>query len=216
VPGARSSVIVALRVRALITDCDFLTAGELKYLLNRIGAFDVGQPSIAALFLVDRNGDTRLPPGTDPRQWGLPPSPCAVLGSNSVRLKDGARVGHIGAAIYEQRTPRQLRSGRRLRTCSSSETLSPKNPSVRMEIIAGQNDTAEVGTVVPISAKITDANGTIVPGQLVHWVITAGSGSLFVAASIADQSGIARNRLSLGSWENRVELKRRQFRSAHG
>jgi hypothetical protein len=76
-----------------------------------------------------------------------------------------------------------------------------------MEIIAGQNDTAEVGTVVPISAKITDANGTIVPGQLVNWVITAGSGSLFVAASIADQSGIARNRLSLGSWENRVELR---------
>ena len=76
-----------------------------------------------------------------------------------------------------------------------------------MEIIAGQNDTAEVGTVVPISAKITDTNGTIVPGQLVNWVITAGSGSLFVAASIADQSGIARNRLSPGSWENRVELR---------
>ena len=53
-----------------------------------------------------------------------------------------------------------------------------------MEIIAGQNDTAELGTVVPISAKITDANGTIVPGQLVNWVITAGSGSLFVAASV--------------------------------
>jgi hypothetical protein len=29
------------------------------------------------------------------------------LGSKSVRLKDGARVGQIGAAIYEQRTPLQ-------------------------------------------------------------------------------------------------------------
>jgi hypothetical protein len=41
-------------------------AGELKYLLWRIGAVDAAHP-IATLFLVDRNGDTRLPPGTDPR-----------------------------------------------------------------------------------------------------------------------------------------------------
>jgi hypothetical protein len=35
------------------------------------------------------------------------PVSISSLGSNSVRLEDGARVGQIGAAITEQRTPLQ-------------------------------------------------------------------------------------------------------------
>jgi hypothetical protein len=35
------------------------------------------------------------------------PVSISSLGSKSVRLKDGARVGQIRAAIYEQRTPMQ-------------------------------------------------------------------------------------------------------------
>jgi hypothetical protein len=42
-------------------------AGELMYLLNRVGAVNVKGVTIAKLFEVDQQGNTRLPPGTDPR-----------------------------------------------------------------------------------------------------------------------------------------------------
>jgi hypothetical protein len=38
------------------------------------------------------------------------PVSISLLGGKSVRLKDAARVGQIGAAIYEQRTPLQRAS----------------------------------------------------------------------------------------------------------
>ena len=45
----------------------------------------------------------------------------AGFGSNSVRLDDGARVGQIRAAIYEQRTPMQRTAATVSRTLTDED-----------------------------------------------------------------------------------------------
>jgi hypothetical protein len=48
----------------------------------------------------------------------------AGFGSNSVRLEDGARVGQIRAAIYEQRTPMQRAAATVSRTLTDEGLMS--------------------------------------------------------------------------------------------
>jgi len=48
----------------------------------------------------------------------------AGFGSNSVRLEDGARVGQIRGAIYEQRTPMQRAGGTVSRTLTDEGLMS--------------------------------------------------------------------------------------------
>jgi hypothetical protein len=48
----------------------------------------------------------------------------AGFGSNSVRLDDGARVGQIRAAIYEQRTPMQRAAAAVSRTLTDEGLMS--------------------------------------------------------------------------------------------
>ena len=48
----------------------------------------------------------------------------AGFGSNSVRLDDGARVGQIRAAIYEQRTPMQRTAATVSRTLTDEGLMS--------------------------------------------------------------------------------------------
>ena len=65
-------------------------------------------------------------------------------------------------------------------------------------INGGNNQSATVGTAVPTppSAKVTDANGNIVPGAGVTFSVTAGGGSITGGTATTSSAGIA----TVGSW----------------
>jgi hypothetical protein len=92
--------------------------------------------------------------------------------------------------------------------CSSRDSTAPKSPpTISMEIVAGDSVTSEVGTKVPLTVRVTDVHGSAVPNQLVNWVVTGGEGTVFVGATISDNSGIAKNQLTLAYGDNVVELR---------
>ena len=83
----------------------------------------------------------------------------------------------------------------------------PSGQPVTMDVVLGQNDTASTGTEIGIAVHVLGFGGASEPNQLVNWVVTQGSGSLFVAASTSNSSGIASNRFTLGAGDNTVEVR---------
>ena len=83
----------------------------------------------------------------------------------------------------------------------------PSGQPVAMDVVLGQNDTASTGTEIGIAVHVLGVGGASEANQLVNWVVTQGSGSLFVAASTSNSSGIASNRFTLGAGDNTVEVR---------
>ena len=66
-------------------------------------------------------------------------------------------------------------------------------------IVSGgsQRDTVQ-NTLAPLSVKVTDAFGNAVPGAVVTWTRTAGTGALASATTTTDAGGLATNNYTLG------------------
>jgi lysophospholipase L1-like esterase len=72
------------------------------------------------------------------------------------------------------------------------------NPPAAMAIAAGNQQSVNAGTAVPIkpAVLVTDANGAPVPGVTVGFSIRSGSGAITGANAVSNVSGVA----TLGSW----------------
>jgi len=68
-------------------------------------------------------------------------------------------------------------------------------------VVDGDNQTATVGAELssPLVAMIKNAAGQPISGQIVNFVVTTGGGSVFAEAAMSDESGIARERWTLGT-----------------
>jgi Bacterial Ig-like domain (group 1) len=87
-----------------------------------------------------------------------------------------------------------------LPACSDS-TGSKPGPAAHLDIVGGNTQTGVVGTQLaqPLVVKATDANGHVLKGQVVNFVVTAGGGHVFAGTAITDQSGIAQELWTLGT-----------------
>jgi alpha-tubulin suppressor-like RCC1 family protein len=74
-------------------------------------------------------------------------------------------------------------------------------PPAALQIVAGDGQSAVVGTELPdpVVARVVDSAGLEVPGQLVNFRVTSGGGSVFAGAALTNDSGIARERWTLGT-----------------
>jgi PKD repeat protein len=78
-----------------------------------------------------------------------------------------------------------------------------------LTIVAGNNQTAEVGTRLPIDpvVRLTDENGNPVEGAAVTWVVSIGGGTVDPQTSLTDASGQTSARWTIGPspGENRLD-----------
>lgn len=93
---------------------------------------------------------------------------------------------------------------------------SPTGPTARepvaVQIVGGQDQSATVGTELPLAltAKVVDAQGRPVQGRTVSFRVTAGGGSVFVGSAVSSDSGLVQDRWTLGSTvadSHRVEVR---------
>lgn len=89
-----------------------------------------------------------------------------------------------------------------LNSCGS-DTTSPtsSNYPAALEIIAGDGQSAVVGTELPTAlvVRVVDSSKSPVKGQLVNFRVVTGGGSVFAGSSVTNDSGIARERWTLGT-----------------
>jgi protocatechuate 3,4-dioxygenase beta subunit len=93
---------------------------------------------------------------------------------------------------------------------------SASNPTVReaasVQVVSGDNQEARVGTELPLPlvVRVLDEDGQPVAGQVVNFVVTGGSGTVFGGSSQTDRNGEARDRWTLGTTvadSQRVEVR---------
>jgi hypothetical protein len=87
-----------------------------------------------------------------------------------------------------------------LPACDDS-TGSKVGPAAHLDIVADNTQSAPVLTELPqpVVVKVTDANGHVVKGQVVNFVVTAGGGHVFAGTAITNDDGLAQERWTLGS-----------------
>lgn len=89
-----------------------------------------------------------------------------------------------------------------LGSCSGDSPTGPTfGPPAALLIEGGQDQAAVVGSELPtaLTARVVDANGRPVRGQAVNFRVVAGGGSVFAGVAITSDSGIARERWTLGT-----------------
>ena len=81
-------------------------------------------------------------------------------------------------------------------------------PPAFIQLVGGPLS-ATVGTAVDVTVKVTDEQGTAVPGYLVNFVVVSGGGSVFVIAVNTSPAGEAKNRWTLGTraGEQAIEVR---------
>jgi hypothetical protein len=87
-------------------------------------------------------------------------------------------------------------------TCGTDTTgPAPAGPAAAMQIVAGDQQPAQVGTELPspLVVKVLDAQGRVVSGQVVNFRVTSGGGSVFAGVASTNDSGVARERWTLGT-----------------
>jgi len=88
-------------------------------------------------------------------------------------------------------------------SCKSDSTTGPgrAGQAANMEIVAGNQQSAQVGTELPAAlvVRVSDAQGRLVAGQVVNFRVTSGGGSVFAGVEITNDSGVARERWTLGT-----------------
>jgi len=87
-------------------------------------------------------------------------------------------------------------------TCGSDATGPEQaGPAAAMQIVAGDQQPAQVGTELPspLVVKVLDAQGRVVRGQAVNFRVTSGGGSVFAGVANTNDSGVARERWTLGT-----------------
>lgn len=89
-----------------------------------------------------------------------------------------------------------------LASCSKELPTGPGSSAPAALLIqGGQDQTTTVGAELPVAltVKVVDANGRPVRGQPVNFRVVAGGGSVFAGVAITSDSGIARERWTLGT-----------------
>jgi hypothetical protein len=83
-----------------------------------------------------------------------------------------------------------------------SDSQEPGTPTT-LARVGGDGQSAAPGTLLPnpLQVRVTDANGTGVPGVNVTWSVLTGGGTLSPETSNTDQSGSAATQLTLGPEE---------------
>jgi hypothetical protein len=83
-----------------------------------------------------------------------------------------------------------------------SDSQEPGTPTT-LAMMGGSGQSAAPGAPLPdpLRVKVTDANGTEVPGVSVAWSVLSGGGTATPAASSTDQGGLAETQLTLGPAE---------------
>src|SRR3954471_15301193 len=82
-----------------------------------------------------------------------------------------------------------------------TDGTAPSGPPVAIEILSGDTATAVVGTRLPapIVARLIDADGNAVAGQIVTFHVTAGGGSVFSGSALSTSAGIVQEQWTLGT-----------------
>jgi peptidyl-Asp metalloendopeptidase len=79
--------------------------------------------------------------------------------------------------------------------------LGPALPPDHLALVAGNNQTASAGTVLPVnpSVQVQDAAGNPVPGVVVNFTVQAGGGSVGSASVTTGPNGLASTSYTLGT-----------------
>jgi len=86
--------------------------------------------------------------------------------------------------------------------CHEATTLAPiAGPTARLDIVSGDHQTGTVGQPLanPLVARVTDAAGLPVSGQIVNFRVTAGGGSVFAGAALSNNLGSVQELWTLGT-----------------
>ena len=95
-----------------------------------------------------------------------------------------------------------------LSACGDDDPQGPGSPAtITMSGGSGQSAPPGASLPNPLQVKVTDANGTEVPGVTVTWSVLTGGGTLSPSSSATDQSGIAATELVLGPQEGEQTIQ---------
>src|SRR4030088_1044586 len=85
--------------------------------------------------------------------------------------------------------------------CTDSTGPGPHAIPARLDVVSGEGQEGTVGTelAAPLVARVVDANGAPIVGQLVNFRVTAGNGSVFAGSALTNSDGLARERWTLGT-----------------
>lgn len=88
-----------------------------------------------------------------------------------------------------------------LGSCSAPPAGIKVGPAARLDIISGDKQSAIVATELsqPLVARVVDANGNPVVGQVVNFHVTKGNGSVFAGSGSSNANGIVQERWTLGT-----------------
>ena len=83
---------------------------------------------------------------------------------------------------------------------SPTESNEPQTPA-SLDIVSGDDQQGVVGTELanPLVARVEDANGLPIIGQLVNFRVTSGAGSVFAGSGLTNAQGIVQDRWTLGT-----------------
>ena len=84
---------------------------------------------------------------------------------------------------------------------SDSVGPSPKPAPASMVIVAGEAQSATVGSELPdaVVVRVLDSTGAAIAGQLVNFKVTAGGGTVFAGAALTNALGQAQERWTIGT-----------------
>ena len=97
--------------------------------------------------------------------------------------------------------PRVLLAGAALALAACGDSTGAKTgPIAHLDVLGGNAQSGVVNAQLaqPLVVKATDANGHVLKGQVVNFVVTAGGGHVFAGTAITDQSGTAQELWTLG------------------
>lgn len=87
-------------------------------------------------------------------------------------------------------------------SCGGDSTTEPgAGRPASLIILSGQDQSGSPGQELPqvLQVKVVDSLGNAVPGQIVNFKVVSGGGSVFAGAAITTDSGIAKERWTLGT-----------------
>jgi hypothetical protein len=94
-------------------------------------------------------------------------------------------------------------AGLGLSACGSDDGPQGPGSPTTMVMTGGSGQRAAPATTLPapLRVKVTDANGTEVPGVSVTWSVLTGGGAVSPTSSVTDETGVAATQLTLGPAE---------------
>ena len=97
----------------------------------------------------------------------------------------------------------------------------PRNgspPALRLEIIAGQDQSAPAGSMLPapLVVRVVDGSGSPVAGRIVNFKVVEGGGTVFAGAAITNAEGVAQEWWTLGPVAGRNAVEARAVDPATG